>query len=255
MADPSPDTVAFWLIQDASNPSFRPLLDVTIEVIGSRIQTKSADESADLAEKLLSRVAESLGRLALESVDDGVEPGYDLSAEDSTLYFKARQTEAISFKERLLTLSPAQFEGFCAALLGKLGGESRVIGKSGDGGLDFIARNISLCGSQGPAPIGARTLVLGQAKRYSKDSLIVETDLRAFVGAAIRRSSDPLDLLTYRGAIMAPLSLAFWTTSDFQPSAKRYAKAVGLWHLNGVGLAQLAIRLGVDAGSRTESAS
>lgn len=42
-------------------------------------------------------------------------------------------------------------------------------------------------------------------------------------------------------------AFAFWTTSDFQPSAKKYARGVGLWYLNGLGIAQLAIRLQVPA--------
>src|SRR6266478_7627879 len=245
MADPSPDTVAYWILQDASNLSFRALLNVASEVLKSRLSTKSEEECADLAERLLERIAESLDRIARESIEDGVEPGFELSTEASTSYFRTRETDALTLRDKLLVLTPAAFEGFCASLLQKLGGESRVVGKSGDGGIDFVARNISLTGSKGPAPIGAQTLVLGQAKRYARDKMIVESDLREFVGAAVRRSSDPLDGATYRGAIFAPLSLAFWTTSDFQPSAKRYAKAVGLWYLNGTGLAQLALRLGV----------
>jgi len=37
--------------------------------------------------------------------------------------------------------------------------------------------------------------------------------------------------------------LAFWTTGDFSISAKKYARDIGLWYLNGIGLAQLATRL------------
>jgi hypothetical protein len=247
MAELSPDTLALWVAQDAATLSFRPLLDVAAEVLLVRMPGRSSEECADIAERLLIRMSESLKRIALDSIEDGVEPGFELSTDESALYFKSLETTAFSFRDQLLALSPSLFEDFCARLLRTLGGDSRVIGKSGDGGIDFVARDISVIGQPGPSSIGARTLIVGQAKRYSRENQITETDLRGFVGAAIKRCSDPGDVATYRRAILAPLSLAFWTTSDFQPSAKRYARAVGLWYLNGTGLAQLAIRLGVSA--------
>jgi len=246
MAELSPDTIGLWVSRDAANSAFRPLLDVTADILGARLAGKSPEQCSDLAEKHLERIGEALDRLARELREDGVEPSFEISSEASTLYFRALETSASKMLDRLLALTYGQFEIFCADVLRSMGGESRVVGKTADGGVDFVARNISLSGQGGPAPIGARALVLGQAKRYGKESLVPETDLRAFVGGAIRRSSDPLDVVTFRGAVLAPVAMAFWTTSDFQPSAKRYAKAVGLWYLNGMGLAQLALRLGVS---------
>jgi restriction endonuclease Mrr len=127
-----------------------------------------------------------------------------------------------------------------------MGGISAVTGRAGDGGGDFVARNLSFSADAGPAPAGARVLVVGQAKLYARDNLISENELRCFIGGALRRAADPGDSLTYRRAHLAPLVYAFWTTSDFHPSAKSYARAMGLWYLNGIGLAQLAIRLGVS---------
>jgi len=245
MGELSADTIACWLVQDAKNFAFRPLLDVTIEVLAIRMTTLSKEQRADQAEKVLYKLSDALTRIAVESREDGVEPGFELSSEESTLYFKSMESEALLLRDQLLTLSPSKFEEFCARILAKMGGDSRVTGKTGDGGIDFVARDISIIGQPGPSSIGARTLIIGQAKRYSRENQITETDLRGFVGAAIKRCSDPGDAATYRRAILAPLSLAFWTTSEFQPSAKRYAKAVGLWYLNGTGLAQLAIRLGI----------
>jgi hypothetical protein len=45
--------------------------------------------------------------------------------------------------------------------------------------------------------------------------------------------------------LFTPLLLAFWTTGDFTPPAKKYARHLGIWYLNGVGLAQLATRVGL----------
>lgn len=245
MGELSPETLAYWLAQDATNMNYRPLFDVTTDVLATRLPGRSPEQCADLAERLLLKISESLEQIVRDLVEDGVEPSFELSSEESTLYFKALKTEALAFRDNLLKLTPTEFEGFCASLLTKLGADAWVTGKTGDGGIDFVARNVSLSGSPGPATIGARTLVLGQAKRYARENLVAETDLRGFVGSAIKRSSDPDDTATYRRAILAPLSFAFWTTSDFQPSAKKYAKIVGLWYLNGTGLAQLALRLGV----------
>ncbi|MGO8925847.1 MAG: hypothetical protein ACLQU3_02975 [Limisphaerales bacterium] len=56
---------------------------------------------------------------------------------------------------------------------------------------------------------------------------------------------------------MTPVLLAFWTTSDFTPQAKQCARELGIWHLNGIGLAQLAIRVGLSedeiAGAEAEA--
>ncbi len=245
MGELSPDTIGLWVSRDASNPAFRPLLDVTTDVLGRKLGGKSPEQCADLAERLLGRIGEALDRMALELREEGVEPSFEVSIDASTLYFRALETSAGKMLEKLFVMTYSEFEGFCAELLRRIGGDSRVVGKPADGGVDFVARNICLSGPGGPSPIGARALVLGQAKRWAKDSLVSETDVRAFVGGAIRRSWDSADLLTFRGPVLAPVALAFWTTSDFQPSAKKYAKAVGLWYLNGIGLAQLALRLGV----------
>jgi restriction endonuclease len=243
----SPDTVAFWLVQDAQNLTFRPLLDITVEVLAVRTSSFSAEQRAEQAEKLLQKISSSLNRIAFELLEDGVEPSFEVSDADESFYFRSLESQAIKFRDQLLALRPNEFERFCARILENFGAESRVTGQSGDGGIDFVGRNFVLTGKGSPSPTGARALVVGQAKRYAKELLIGEKELRAFVGGAIRRISDPQDQIAYRSAALAPLSFAFWTTSDFHPSAKRYARAVGLWYLNGVGLAQLALRLGVPA--------
>ena len=247
MGELSADTLAFWVVQDAKNVMFRPLLDLAVEVLALRMAALSAEQRADQAEKVLHKLSDALTRIAAESREDGVEPGFELSDADEAFYYRSRESDAVHLRDELLALAPKPFEEFCARVLQKFGAEARITGKPGDGGVDFVARNLLLSGQNAPSPIGARALVLGQAKRYSKEALIAETDLRSFVGGAIRRLSDPQDQLAYRVAALAPISLAFWTTSDFQPSAKKYARAVGLWYLNGIGLAQLALRLGVSA--------
>jgi restriction endonuclease Mrr len=248
MADPSPDTIAYWLSREVSNLSFRTLLDVTLDVLAVHLTSRSQEERAEFAEKLTPRIIESLERIASESREDGIEPTFELSSEANTAYFRAIESSASQLLSRLLQRSPAEFETFCTEALRRLGGVCTVTGRSGDGGVDFVARDLIVSAGQGPAPIGARVLVLGQAKRYNRDNLVAEGELRSFVGGAIQKASDHGDSVTFRRAILAPVIFAFWTTSDFHPSAKRYARSVGLWYLNGIALAQLAIRLGLTVG-------
>lgn len=72
-----------------------------------------------------------------------------------------------------------------------------------------------------------------------------ETDLRTFIGGAVAQA-DALRKQHYdRFGLFTPVSLAFWATCGFNSSARRYAQTMGLWYLNGVSLAQLALRLGL----------
>ncbi len=215
MADPSPDTVALWVSRDATNVSFRPILDVVGDILAIRLATRSMEDRAEIAEKLSPRIIQSLERIAGESREDGIEPTFELSDEENATYIRVIDSPASQLINRLLARSPADFEAFCARLLTQLGGACKVTGRSGDGGVDFVARDLVLFAGQGPAPIGARVLVLGQAKRYARENLVAEGDLRSFVGGAIHKASDYEDPLTFRKATLAPLVFAFWTTSDF----------------------------------------
>lgn len=238
--------MAIWLSQEADNPGFRPLIDVIVDSLRLHFPLRSQEEHADLAEKMLPAVALSLERLASESKEDGVEPPFQLSTDADTAYLRAVESPASKLLDRLLALSPTDFESFCADILQRMGGRSSVTGRTGDGGVDFVACDLSFFPHQGPASPGARVLVLGQAKRYDRENFVTEVELRSFVGGALRKASDQEDSRTFRTAVLAPIVFAFWTTSDFHHLARKYARGMGLWYLNGIGLAQLAIRLGVS---------
>jgi restriction endonuclease Mrr len=243
MADLTADTVAHWVSRDITNESFRTLLDITTEVLVSHLIGKSAEECADLAEKVMPKMVSALENIRAESLEDGVEPNFELSIEQNALYIKAVSSEALLFLARLNALTWQEFEQFCGRILGAMGGKPTVTGKPGDGGIDFIARDLPLCN---PAPKGGRITIVGQAKKYGRDNLVIEQEIRSFVGGAVRRTSDPEDPHCFRRNILAPVSFAFWTTSDFQPSARKYARGLGLWYLNGIALSQLSIRLKVE---------
>jgi hypothetical protein len=45
---------------------------------------------------------------------------------------------------------------------------------------------------------------------------------------------------------LTPVVFAFWTTSDFDPNAKRFARDVGLWYMDGLTLASYVSGLGLE---------
>jgi len=242
MPELSADTVAYWVSRDIANVNFRPLVDVTTDVLASHLTAKSPEQRAELAESVIPRLMPALERIRGELLDDGVEPNFELSNDEKTYYIRAIESSASEVLDRLLLLSPGGFEHFCARVLESMGGKCTVTGKSGDGGIDFVGRDLALCV---PAPVGARITVIGQAKRYARNNIISEAELRSFVGSVMRKTHDPDDPICFRRSILAPVAFAFWTTSDFQPSARKFARGLGLWYLNGTALAQLSLRLGL----------
>lgn len=243
MAEISPDTIARWIALDVVEPTFRTLFQTALDVLSMRLEGLSEERRAETVERLIARLVAPLERIRQESLDDGFEPRFELSLDEDTAYIRAVGGESHDFLERLRGVTSDVFEEFCVRVLVGLGGRGTVLGQTGDGGVDFAARDINLCT---PATIGARIFVIGQAKRYSVTNLVSETQLREFVGGALRRLHNHEDSVTFRPGILSPIIFAFWTTSDFQPSARRWARAMGLWYLNGVGVSQLAMRLGVS---------
>ena len=115
-----------------------------------------------------------------------------------------------------------------------------------DEGVDFTAFDLSLGSLPGPAPIGAKVVLIGQAKRYKTGNNVKERELREFVGAAIKRTYKLKRMYTSQVGSLHPIVYAFWTTSDFHQSAKDFARDMGIWYLSGLALTQLAMRLGVS---------
>lgn len=242
MTEISANTVALWISREFDSGTYTPLLEATIVTLRARLPNQSEENVAELAERVLPRLQEPLDRIREKALEDGIQPQFDLSIDADALYIRVVKTEANNFVTKLRALTPEHFETFCARVLGALGARGTRLGGSLDGGVDFVARDLQLCE---PAPVGARVLVVGQAKRYAVTNSVSETELRAFVGGALRRLSDHEDTMAFRTGTLSPVVFAFWTTAEFQPSARRYARAMGLWYLSGIALAQLALRVGL----------
>ena len=145
-----------------------------------------------------------------EDASPVVVPTNSLSAEtpDELLRSTVRQIDTALRKElldRILTASPAFFEGLIVALLLAMGyGGSReeagrIVGRSGDGGIDGVIDQDAL----------GLDRVYVQAKRYVAENAVSEPEIRAFSGSL--------------GAAKANKGV-FVTTSYFTQPAQTFAE-------------------------------
>jgi hypothetical protein len=242
----NPDVAAQWLEEDCPNLAFRPVREILAECLRTRLPPQfSSDEIAELAEKLDKAVSNSLEGRTSEYRRDGIVPPFEVSSDDGKSYFKALVRPEQPLLANLRTMTPVGFEIFCKYVLLRMGAEGVAEGSPYDGGVDFYAVGMSLGEKTEPSPPTARVFVIGQSKRYAVGNDIAEVHLRGFVGGAIKKADKFRGRYPDRFGLLTPLLLAFWTTSDFTPSAKTFAKEIGIWYLNGTGLAQLAVRLGL----------
>lgn len=145
-------------------------------------------------------------------------------------YRQHRAAIAGELLDRISEASPAFFETLVIDLLVKMGyGGSRsdaakVVGRSGDGGIDGIIKE---------DPLGLGSIYV-QAKRWGRDSTVGRPDIQQFVGAV-------------HGAQSAGKGV-FITTAKFSDDAKRYAtgmKSPVIILIDGARLADLLIDYGI----------
>lgn len=237
--------IAEWISQDAANRDFRPLSEVITTVLTPKLRTWSPETISDIADKLHSHVTAELLLIAEDSRSNGMAPQFVIVTEGKTSHYKALDTPERQLLDSLKARSPKEFENFCGTVLDGLGANGKVVGQVHDGGIDFLGYGLPLGGDKGPAPGNSRALVLGQAKRYTTNRLISEIDLREFVGGAVQKAAELRRTKPDSVGTLSPIVFAYWTTSDFNKTARAFARDMGLWYLNGIGLAQLAGRAGI----------
>ncbi len=246
MAGPSPNAVASWMMVHCGNAEFAPVQEAIAVALRSKMEGLSGEGIAELAESLESNVIKRLHEMSDEFKADGIEPQFTLVTERSTNHIKFIERAELVDQLRLLRDSPPdQFEEFCVRILRALGADAVRVGGNHDGGVDFEAFDLPLGPGEGPSPIGARALVIGQAKRYGADGFVSEKELREFIGAATRKSFLLRMANKDRVGIVHPTAYAYWTTSDFHRAAKIFAKEMGIWYLGGHAIVQLAMKLDV----------
>lgn len=246
MAGPKPQYIANLLAEKGTNLEPIRLETVVVDLLRQKMKQMSEDEIWEWTEDNLRFVANDLYQKETDCLIDAVKLNFDIWEEDDGHYIKFLDSPEIRLLRKLQKGTPKDFEIFCGDILSALGGTKNIVGGSYDGGIDFWSTDILLNGMTYPSTLGSRVVVVGQAKRYADGNHVSEVDLRAFVGASVRRLGELKRTKSEFIGLLQPAVLAFWITSDFHSNAKRFAQEMGIWYLNGIALCQLAISLGFD---------
>lgn len=242
MGVPSTQIMAVWIKDGVNDIDFRPLEDVAFTVLAAKLPRYSEDAIWELIEDKIAHIAEALRTDAAECRADGMPARFEIDDEQSP-YIKAFPADN-DLLAKLRRIDPFKVEDLCAEILGKLGPTANATERTGDGGVDFIATNLDIVPTGYGIPAVCRATVIGQTKRYKEGNIINEKMLREFVGSGVwKRHKLRLDSGI---SPLAPVILAFWTTSNFEPNAKRYAREMGIWYMDGHTLASYVSKLGLS---------
>ena len=242
MATPSSQIAAAWTKSALQNTEWVPLRDVCFAAVSANWGGKSESELWEYVEENVAFVAEYLRREAAEWKVDGTVPRFEIDAEPSP-YIRALTSYASKVLIKLREADPFRVEELCAEILKKLGANSFKTQSTGDGGVDFVGTHMNIVAKGLSVPDACKAIVLGQTKRYKDGNTINETKMRDFVGGAVLRRH----LMQKDGTAgpLTPFIFAFWTTSDFDPNAKRFARESGLWYMDGYTFANYINELGL----------
>jgi restriction endonuclease Mrr len=191
-------------------------------------------------------VADILRKDRALAESDGVSCPYEIDNDQRDPFVRLISRRDDELLHKLKRISPYEFEGVCKAILDSLGANARRTQQSADGGVDFSATGLRLLAEDFPWPHHCTASVIGQAKRYTEQS-VYERDLRELVGASLLYQIDLRR--TENIPPLAPVLLALWTTSDFHINAKKFARQLGVWLMDGetmcAYLNKLAMRDGI----------
>lgn len=241
MGNLSTQIVASWVKEALTDSEWVLLRHVSIICSVSRTG-RPEDDIADFIDEKLHYIAEHLrddiaecsidGRIIELEIDDEANP-----------YIRRIASRRQDLLDKLRSIDPYIFEKLCARVLIALGAEARETERTNDGGIDFIATKLKVIPSQLPLPHTCHGIVIGQAKRYKDGANIGEVKLREFVGAALLRRH----VLGVNSNLspLAPTLYAFWTTSDLDPNARKFARSIGVWYMDGPTFAAYAEELGL----------
>jgi hypothetical protein len=248
MSIPSDQVISHWVQEELTEERWVPLRTVAITALQKRwLKPDLAVEDFIDEGPRLSYIAEYLRNDLSNNVIDGKVMDFEIDYE-SPPYIRRLSPRCPTLLDKLRRIAPFDFERVCAKILECLGAYAATTQKTNDGGIDFTATKLKIIHSSLPMPVSCYGIVIGQAKRYKEGSLISETKLREFVGASLLKRHQMASALAPEGSVppLMPTLFAFWTTSDLEPNAKKYARAVGLWYMDGTTLSAYAqeLRLG-----------
>jgi restriction endonuclease Mrr len=244
MANLSSQIIAQWAIESLESEDWILLPELCVD--GIKRQNKfSESDIEESVERELNYIADILRNKAANAKENGEIVVYEIDDEEPPYIKKLGETYS-NLLNTIQEMESGKFECLCADVLKLLGWqESGCIGGTQDDGVDFYAFDfpdtqlLNL-----PMPSSCKVLVIGQAKRYKKGNDVSETEIRKFVGGALKKLND----FRKSGKVgtLTPVIFAFWTSSDFQDSAKEYAKAMGIWFMNGRTLVEYLNKLGLN---------
>lgn len=235
----SSQEIAKWVEAHLEYAGWQILSDAMLNAIKKAIPKSPIEIQSDLVEEHLAYVEEILRDKRAIVIEDGGIPSYEL--DESEPYIRRINQRNAEIAAQLRLIDPFYFEEVCRRILEKFGATAENTQKTYDGGVDFFALNLTTYSASYPLPKTAALSVIGQAKRYAENHEVKETEIRNFIGGAILK----LDELRKQGKInvLGPVVYAFWTTSDLHIHAKTYSRKMGLWHLDGMALAEYVLKL------------
>lgn len=245
MAFPSSQTVAGWVVASLQSEEWVLLQAVSISCVKEKLrQSSSSGEIEERIEEYLPHIAEHLRDRASTLREDGELETFEIDEEPSP-YIRGRNIIHQPTLAALREMAPSDFENVCAQILKKLGANSETTGRIADDGVDFVGYNFSPLARRGlPTSVVSQAIVVGQAKRYRQGNTVTESDLKKFVGGALKKIHALRDRQDF--GVLSPVVFAYWTTSDFDSGAKEYARFMGLWLMNGPTLTKYLLELEVD---------
>jgi restriction endonuclease Mrr len=179
-----------------------------------------------------------------ERVIDGKVKDFEVD-DESPPYVRRLLPRRPTLLDKLRRIAPVNFERVCTKILESLGADAATTQQSNDGGIDFTATNLKIIHANLPMPASCHGVVIGQAKRYKEGAAISETKLREFVGASVLKRHQMASATVSAIPPLMPTLFAFWTTSDLERNAKKYARGVGLWYMDGTTLTAYVQELGL----------
>jgi hypothetical protein len=242
MSVPSSQTISQWIEEDLTLDTWVPIRGLALDALRKR-WTKPELALEDLIDNQLSYIANHLRDELAERFIDGKVVDFEIDNEEPP-YLRRLLPRRPSLLEKMRKVNPFAFEEICSRVLTALGGEAGVTQKTNDGGIDFTAIKLKIIHSTLPMPHSCHAVVIGQAKRYREGNAISETRLREFVGASVlKRHQMAAEQMI---PPLMPTLFAFWTTSALEPNAKKFARSIGLWYMDGATLSAYARELGLE---------
>jgi hypothetical protein len=244
MGSPSSQLIALWVKNSLVGVEWIRLDEACSRALNIELGPKGVTRVADIVAENVSYVAEHLREELSACEQDGVPPEFEIDAEFLP-YIRLTDIQTKDLLAKLRRVDPFDFESVCAEILRKLGAQAEVTKRSNDDGVDFYAIDFDFVPDGINTPQACRAAVIGQAKRFTEGNAVKETDIRAFVGGALKVKNELSS--TRKIFPLSPVVYAFWTTSDFTPSAKQFARDMGVWYLSGRALARYVYELRLES--------